>query len=343
MSAPVSRGRAAAARGRHHDVVFVTEAALHLIEAGGKRFRPLLTLLSAAARPRHQRGRRSPRPPRSSWCTSPRSTTTTSWTRPDAPRRPERERPLGQHHRHPHRRPPVRPRVRAGRRARRRTPCGSRPRPSCELVTGQIARPSARVGEDPVGTTSASRREDRFADRHRRAASAAMFSGRPPSTSRPCAASASSRHGLPALRRPHRHRVAVRGLGKTPGTDLREGVAPCRCSTRWPETGPSRPRLRELLAAPITDDAQVDEALTLLRSHRASRTPARPSSPSPTPLGPSSPPSPTGPARDAPGHARTLRGGPDSVSEPATWSYGACREPRNRPVRAERAESLAVA
>ena len=51
--------------------------------------------------------------------------------------------------------------------------------------------------------------------------------------------------------------------GKTPGTDLREGVKtlPMLYALR----DPSETRLAELLAAPISEDALVDEALSLLR------------------------------------------------------------------------------
>ncbi|TVT55134.1 polyprenyl synthetase family protein [Amycolatopsis rhizosphaerae] len=52
--------------------------------------------------------------------------------------------------------------------------------------------------------------------------------------------------------------------GKTPGTDLREGVRtlPMLFALADPETDP---RLRELLAGPIGDDDLVEEALQLLR------------------------------------------------------------------------------
>jgi heptaprenyl diphosphate synthase len=56
--------------------------------------------------------------------------------------------------------------------------------------------------------------------------------------------------------------------GKTPGTDLREGVLtlPMLYALSPEYTGGEPdPRLRELLAAPVTDDDRVDEALTLLR------------------------------------------------------------------------------
>jgi heptaprenyl diphosphate synthase len=54
--------------------------------------------------------------------------------------------------------------------------------------------------------------------------------------------------------------------GKTPGTDLREGVHTLPMLYALQGSGPDAERLRVLLAAPITDDAEVDEALALLRS-----------------------------------------------------------------------------
>ena len=55
--------------------------------------------------------------------------------------------------------------------------------------------------------------------------------------------------------------------GKTPGTDLREGVLtlPMLYALSPEHSGEPVPRLRELLAAPIIDDDLVEEALTLLR------------------------------------------------------------------------------
>jgi geranylgeranyl pyrophosphate synthase len=53
--------------------------------------------------------------------------------------------------------------------------------------------------------------------------------------------------------------------GKTPGTDLREGVLTLPMLYALQDGGPDADRLRVLLAAPITDDAEVDEALDLLR------------------------------------------------------------------------------
>jgi heptaprenyl diphosphate synthase len=54
--------------------------------------------------------------------------------------------------------------------------------------------------------------------------------------------------------------------GKTPGTDLREGVHTLPMLYALQGDGPEADRLRVLLARPITDDAEVDEALALLRS-----------------------------------------------------------------------------
>ena len=53
--------------------------------------------------------------------------------------------------------------------------------------------------------------------------------------------------------------------GKTPGTDLREGVRTLPMLYALAEHGPQSDRLRELLSGPLTHGALVDEALTLLR------------------------------------------------------------------------------
>jgi heptaprenyl diphosphate synthase len=57
--------------------------------------------------------------------------------------------------------------------------------------------------------------------------------------------------------------------GKTPGTDLREGVAtlPVLYALRSPS--PDAARLRELVSHPIVDDAELAEALALLRASPA--------------------------------------------------------------------------
>ncbi|MFZ0715267.1 nonaprenyl/(2E,6E)-farnesyl/geranylgeranyl diphosphat synthase [Mycobacterium sp.] len=57
--------------------------------------------------------------------------------------------------------------------------------------------------------------------------------------------------------------------GKLPGTDLREGVHTLPVLYALHDTGPDADRLRELLAKPIEDDAVLAEALTLLRASAA--------------------------------------------------------------------------
>jgi heptaprenyl diphosphate synthase len=54
--------------------------------------------------------------------------------------------------------------------------------------------------------------------------------------------------------------------GKVPGTDLREGVHTLPVLYALREQGPDADRLRQLLAGPMDDDAAVAEALTLLRA-----------------------------------------------------------------------------
>ena len=57
--------------------------------------------------------------------------------------------------------------------------------------------------------------------------------------------------------------------GKTPGTDLREGV-PTLVTVRIIEsTDPIDARLKELLSAPIHDESLVESTLKALRTHRA--------------------------------------------------------------------------
>ncbi len=54
--------------------------------------------------------------------------------------------------------------------------------------------------------------------------------------------------------------------GKLPGTDVREGVHTLPMLYALAEPGPDGDRLRTLLAAPLHDDAKVTEALLLLRA-----------------------------------------------------------------------------
>lgn len=57
-----------------------------------------------------------------------------------------------------------------------------------------------------------------------------------------------------------------RESGKLPGTDVREGVKTLPMVYALGEPGPEAARLRELLAGPVEDDEAVAEALTLLRA-----------------------------------------------------------------------------
>jgi heptaprenyl diphosphate synthase len=56
--------------------------------------------------------------------------------------------------------------------------------------------------------------------------------------------------------------------GKVPGTDLREGVHTLPVLYALRDGGPDADRLRELLAGPVDNDADLTEALRLLRSSR---------------------------------------------------------------------------
>ena len=57
--------------------------------------------------------------------------------------------------------------------------------------------------------------------------------------------------------------------GKTPGTDLREGVPTLAALIALSGVAPGDARLRDLLSRPLADDAEHAEALLLLRSHSA--------------------------------------------------------------------------
>ncbi|MCW2831974.1 MAG: geranylgeranyl pyrophosphate synthase [Aeromicrobium sp.] len=57
--------------------------------------------------------------------------------------------------------------------------------------------------------------------------------------------------------------------GKTPGTDLREGVPTLPTLIALRSTDAASARLRDLLGRPLTDDAEHAEALALLRAHPA--------------------------------------------------------------------------
>jgi heptaprenyl diphosphate synthase len=57
--------------------------------------------------------------------------------------------------------------------------------------------------------------------------------------------------------------------GKTPGTDLREGVPTLATFHAMRSADPADARLRDLLSRPLPDDDEHAEALALLRAHPA--------------------------------------------------------------------------
>ena len=57
--------------------------------------------------------------------------------------------------------------------------------------------------------------------------------------------------------------------GKTPGTDLREGIPTLAGLIALASDDPADDRLKDLLSRPLTDDVEHAEALALLRSHPA--------------------------------------------------------------------------
>ena len=57
--------------------------------------------------------------------------------------------------------------------------------------------------------------------------------------------------------------------GKTPGTDLREGVPTLVTLNVMKSNNPADADLKELLSAPIEDEATVQQVLVALRNHKA--------------------------------------------------------------------------
>ena len=230
-----------------------TEAARHLVEAGGKRFRPMLVALGAQfGDPTRAAGRAAP-----------------PWSGADPPgdalprrrdgrggraaRRAQRQRALGQLGGHPRRRLPVRP----GRRHRRRArPRGGAP-PGAD-VRPAGARPDRRDGRARAAPTRSSTTCTCIAEKTgsliaTSARFGGMFGGRRAGARRGARrVRRDDRHRLPALRRPARHRQSESvQSGKTPGTDLREGVPtlPVLYALAADDTDPASVRLREILAA----------------------------------------------------------------------------------------------
>ena len=57
--------------------------------------------------------------------------------------------------------------------------------------------------------------------------------------------------------------------GKTPGTDLREGIPTLAALVALTSADPADARLQDLVSRPLPDDAEHAEALELLRAHSA--------------------------------------------------------------------------
>jgi heptaprenyl diphosphate synthase len=250
------------------DYDFVTETSLHLMQAGGKRFRPLFTLLSAQVGPRGNAPevvtaaavvelvhlatlyhddvmdsatmRRGAESANSRWDNSVAILTGdylfAHASRLVADLGPEAVRIIAD--------------------------------TFAELVTGQMRETRGpRPGEDSVKHYLAVVAEKTGSLIATAARFGAMFAGCPPDQ-----VSALRRFGeiigiafqvsddVIDIASPEED------SGKTPGTDLREGVATLPMLYAAQQPGPGAARLRELLAAPVTDDGLVEEALALLRA-----------------------------------------------------------------------------
>ena len=244
----------------HSDYPFVTETSLHLIDAGGKRFRPLFTLLGGADRPAAGRRRRDHRGRRG---------------RADPPGHalPRRRDGLGHHAARGARAPtpagttrsPSSPatscsRTRPGSSpTSARTRCGSSPRRSPSWSPGQMRetrgpRPARTrsqhyltVVAEKTGSLIATVRPLR---RHVLRLPAGAGGGAAP-------VRRDHRHRVPDLRRRHRHRLAVGQLRQDARHRPARGRAhAARCSTRcrtdgadadgcascWPARSPTTPR-----------------------------------------------------------------------------------------------------
>ena len=269
-SAGLSRVEDLLHREVHSDYQFVTETSLHLIDAGGKRFRPLFTLLAAQIGPRPEDDdvitaaavvelihlatlyhddvmdsatmRRGAESANSRWDNTVAILTGdflfAHASRLVADLGPEAVRIIAE--------------------------------TFAALVTGQMRETRGpRAGEDPV--------EHYLAVIAEKTGSLIATSGRYGGMFSGC-----SPEHVEALRRfgatiGTAFQISddvidiaspADSSGKTPGTDLREGVHTLPMLYALQDSGPDVDRLGVLLARPITDDGEVDEALELLRTGR---------------------------------------------------------------------------
>jgi heptaprenyl diphosphate synthase len=267
MAAGLDRVEELLHRTVHSDYLFVTETSLHLIDAGGKRFRPLFTLLGAQVGPRpdaddvvtaaavvelihlatlyHDDVMDSATMRRGAQSANTRWDNTVAILTGDF---------LFAH---------------ASRLVADLGPDAVRiiAETFAELVTGQMRETRGpRAGEDPVAhylTVIAEKTGSLIATAGRYGG---VFSGCTPEQTESL-----RRYGA-AIGTAFQISDDVIDIaspsdssGKTPGTDLREGVHTLPMLYDMQADGPAADRLRLLLARPITDDAEVDEALALLR------------------------------------------------------------------------------
>ena len=250
---------------------FVAGAARHLMDAGGKRFRPLVCLLAAHL------GDPS-RPELVPAAVVVELTHLATLYHDDVmdeasvrARCRVGEQPLGQHRSRSSPETSSSPAPQICSPTSARTRCDSRPRTFGRLVTGQIRETvGPRDGADPIEHYLAV-----LADK----------------TGSLIATSAEFGGYFAGLDEVTVERLRIFGeqigvafqlsddildiasesteSGKTPGTDLREGIPTLPVLYALRESGPDGVRLRELVSRPLADDAEHAEALTLLRSSSA--------------------------------------------------------------------------
>ena len=239
--------------------------------AGGKRFRPMLALLAA------QLG--DPTPPEVIRAAVVCELTHLATLYHDdvmdeAPcaAAPPAPTPVEQQRRHPDRRPPLRPGVGPARRPRSRGRAG----PGTDLRAaghrpdaGDRRRRARRGPDGPLPRRAG--RQDRLAGRHlgpfRR-----DFAGVEPAGE--ALTAFGEEFGVAFQLSDDLIDIVSEGgtSGKSPGTDLREGIATLPVLFALAGDDPAEARLRELVAGPIVDDAEHAEALALLRpSHSLAR------------------------------------------------------------------------